>query len=112
MKALMDRHSMEPWIGTDFLALISGFWLVKELAPVILVSFRNFGILLFALISEGTFRVFEWGRLPPELGNPPLLDIGALARELLQALENAQEIFCDVGMGIHWVLRNEGTENA
>jgi len=112
MKALMDCHSMESWIGTGFLVLVSGLWLIEELAPVVLVSFRNFGILLFALISKGTFRGFEWDRLLPKLGNPPFLDIGALAWEPLQALENAQEIFRDVGMGIRRVLRNEGTENA
>ena len=104
---------MEPRAGTSFIALVSGFWPVEELAPVVFVSFRDFGFHLFALISKkGTFGGLEWVRFLPELGNPPLVDIGALTREPLQALENAQEIFCDVGMGVHPALRNEGTESA
>ena len=113
MKTLVDCHPMEPWAGTSFFALVSGFWPVKELAPVILVSFRDFGIFLFALINKkGTFGGFRWVRLLPELGNPPLLDIRALTREPLQTLENAQEIFCDVGVGVRLALGNEGTESA
>ena len=110
----MDCHSVEPRAGTSFLALVSGFWPVKELAPVVLISFRDFWIILFALINnkKGTFGGFEWiGRLP-ELGNPPLPDIGALTWEPLQALENAQEIFCDVGMSVRLAFRNEGAESA
>ena len=112
MKALVDCHSMEPRIRTSFLALVSGLWFVEEFAPVILIFFGHSRALVFAFISKGTFKGFEWGRLIPEFGNPPLPDIGALAWEPLQALENAQEIFCYVGMSARWVLRNEGSESA
>jgi hypothetical protein len=112
VKALVDCHPVESWARTGFLALVSRFWPVKEFAPVVLVSFGDFGILIFALINKkGAFRGSEWVRVFPKLGNPPLLDIGALTREPLQALENAQEIFCDVGMGVRLALRNEGTES-
>jgi len=97
---------------TGFLVLGSGFWPIKELAPVVLVSFRDFGIFLFALISKkGTIGGFEWVRLLPELGNPPLLDIGAPTGDPIQALEDAQEIFRDVGMDVRPALQNKGTES-
>jgi len=104
---------MEPRASTGFLVLGSGFWPIKEPAPVVLISFGDFGILLFAVISKkGTIGGFEWVRLLSELGNPPLLDIGALTGEPVQALEDAQEIFRDVGMGVCLALQNEGTESA
>jgi len=103
---------MEPRVGAGFLALVSGFWFVEELAPVVLVSFGDFWIILFALVHKGTFGGFGRNWLIPELRNPPLSDIGALVWELLQAFENAQEILCDVGMGVHRVRGNEGTESA
>jgi hypothetical protein len=47
MKALVDCHLMESGIWASFLALVGGFGLVKKLAPVVVVSLGNFGILLF-----------------------------------------------------------------
>lgn len=43
---------MEPGIGTSFLVLVDGHGLFKELAPVILVSFRNVELLFFFLVSS------------------------------------------------------------
>ena len=111
MKALVDRHFVEPWVRTRFLALVSRLWFIKELAPVVLIFFGHFWVFLFALISNGTFGGFEWDRPISELWNPPLPDLSALIREPLQALENAQEIFRDVGMSIHRVFRNEGSKS-
>ena len=103
---------MKPWIGTGFLAPVGGLLLVKELAPVVLISFGDFRVLLFAFVSKGAFRGSERGRFVAELRNPPLFNIGALAREPLQALENAQQVFCDMGMGVRRVLGNEGARSA
>jgi len=45
---------MKPLVWTWFLALVGGLWLVKELAPVVLIPLGDLGILLFALIRMGT----------------------------------------------------------
>ena len=100
---------MEPRVGACFLALSSGFWLVKELAPVVFIPFGIFEILL---IPKGIFLGFEWDRLLPELRNPPLFDIRALAREPLQTFENTQDILCDVGMGFRPAFQNKGAGSA
>lgn len=95
---------MKPRIGTGFLVLVGGFWFIEELAPVILISFGDFVILLFALIHKGTFGGFDWGRFISELWNPPLPNIGAFAWEPVQVLKDAQEVFWDMRMSVHWVL--------
>ena len=102
---------MKSWIGTGFLAPVSGLWLVKELTPVVFISFGDFRVLLFAFVSKGAFRGSERGWFVPELRNPPFFNIGALARKPLQALENTQQVFCNMGMSVRRVLRNEGARS-
>lgn len=54
----MDRHPIEPRIGGGFLVLVSGLWFIKKIAPVVLISFGEVWIILFALIHKGTFGGF------------------------------------------------------
>jgi hypothetical protein len=111
MKTLVDCHFMESRVGNRFLALVSGSWVVKEFAPVILISFGNFWFFLF-FVNNRTFGRFERGWLLPELRYPPVFIIRSLAREPLQIFEDGQEIFSNMGMRILLVFRDEGAEGA
>ena len=83
----------------------------KELAPVVFVSFGNVGFLLFlGFVGNRTFGRFKGWRFLPEPGDPPLVNVRTIGRELVQALEDAQQVFCDVGMGAWLALGEEGAK--
>jgi hypothetical protein len=106
MKALVNSHFMKPGTGSGFLVLVDRLWLVEEVAPVVVVPVRYFRF-LFVLIGGRTFGYFV---LLPELGNPPLPDIGGFVWKLLQAFKDAQEVFRDMGAGFRLAPGNEGAE--